>query len=189
MLLSNQTIKHYRRVCFMVTKNFKALISLCQDELNCREYATVYYGRIKAEWENLSNWMKLHNYIDFSESIGFQYCDETLNTHIFVDRLTRSEQILLRAVRMPTSYQKNSDFEFRTPHVERIFYGNTGNEMFLYLSYLRNIQHLSENTIRNKEHYLYEFFCYLEKHLLTLDNLSIEIIENFFKSMNYSLAS
>ena len=172
----------------MIT-NFKALVSLCEDELNSREYAAVHHGRIKAEWENLASWMKLHNYTNFSESIGFQYCDETLGTHIFADRLTHSERIKLRAVRMLTSYQKNGDFEFRAPRIERVFYGNTGNGMRLYLSYLRNAQHLYESTIRNKEQYLYEFFCYLERHLLTLDKLSIEVMEDFFSSSDYSLAS
>lgn len=172
----------------MVT-NVKILISLCEDELNSREYAAIYHGRIKEEWENIDNWMKSRNYTDFSESIGFRYCDETLDTHIFVDRLTHSEQIRLRAIRMLTSYQKDGDFEFRTPRIERNFYGHTGNEIRLYLSYLRNVRNLSENTIRNKEHYLYDFFCYLEKHSLTLDNLCIEVMEDFFCSMNYSLAS
>jgi len=172
----------------MVT-DFKTLISLCEAELNSREYAAVHHGRIKAEWENLTNWMELNNYTDFSESIGFQYCDETLGTHILVDRLTHSEKIRLRAVRMLTSYQKDGDFEFRTPRIERIFYGNTGMEINLYLSYLSNVQHLSQNTIKNKEKYLYEFFCYMEKHSLTLDDLSIEVMEDFFALMDYSLAS
>ena len=172
----------------MVT-DFETLISLCEDELNSREYAAIHHGKIKAEWESLTGWMKLHNRTEFSESIGFQYCDETLGAHILVDRLTHSEQIRLRAVRMLTSYQKEGDFEFRTPRLEKIFYGNTGDEMLLYLSYLRNVQNLAESTIRNKEQYLYEFFCYLEKHLLTLDNLSIEIMEDFFSSLGYSLAS
>ncbi len=172
----------------MVT-DFKALVSLCEDELSSREYAAIHLGRIKAEWENLSNWMKLHNYTIFSESIGFQYCDETLGTHILAEKLTNSERIRLRAVRMLTSYQKDGDFEFRTPQVERIFHGSTGMEISLYLSYLRNVEHLSERTIKNKEHYLYKFFCYLERCFLTLDNLCIDVIEDFFDSMDYSLAS
>lgn len=165
------------------------MVSLCEDELNSREYAAIHLGRIKAEWENLANWMKLHNYTIFSESIGFQYCDETLGNHILAERLTHSERIRLRAVRMLTSYQKDGDFEFRTPQVERIFHGSTGMEISLYLSYLRNVQHLSESTIRNKEQYLYEFFRYLEKRFLTLDNLCIDVMEDFFDSMDYSLAS
>jgi integrase/recombinase XerD len=151
--------------------------------------AAVHHSQIKTKWENLTKWMTLHNYKDFSESIGFQYCDETLGTHIFVIRLTHSEKIRLRAVRMLTSYQKDGDFEFRTPRIERIFYDDTGNDMCLYLSYLRNVQHLSESTLRNKEQYLYEFFCYLKKHSLTLDNLCVEVMEDFFGSMGYSLAS
>lgn len=172
----------------MVT-DFKTLVSLCEDELNSREYAAIHLGRINAEWENLANWMKLNNYMDFSESIGFQYCDETLGTHILAKKLPHNERIRLRAVRMLTSYQKDGDFEFRTPQVERIFHGSTGIEISLYLSYLRNVQHLSESTIRNKEQYLYEFFCYIEKHSLTLDNIGIEVMEDFFASMAYSLAS
>jgi site-specific recombinase XerD len=172
----------------MVT-DFKTLISLCEDELNNREYAAIHHGKIKAEWDNLAQWMESHYYTDFSEAIGFQYCDKTLGTHILVDRLTHKERIRLRAVRMLTSYQKDGDFEFRAPRVERIFYGQTGNDMSLYLSYLRNIQHLSESTLKNKEQYLYEFFNYLEKYPLTLDNLSIVIMENFFSSMDYTPAS
>ena len=172
----------------MVT-DFKTLVSLCEDELNSREYAAIHLGRIKEEWKNLANWMKLHNHTIFSESIGFQYCDETLGTHTLAKKLTLSKRIRLRAVRMLTSYQKDGDFEFRTPQVERIFHGSTGTEICLYLSYLRNVQHLSESTIRNKEQYLYEFFCYLESRSLTLDNLCIDAMEDFFDSMNYSLAS
>lgn len=171
----------------MVT-DFRTLLSLCEDELTSREYAAVHHGRIKAEWENLSKWLALHNYKDFSESIGFQYCDETFGTCLFVSSLTQKEKIGLRAVRMLTSYQKNGDFEFRTPQIERFFYGDTGNEIRQYLSYLRNVEHLSEATVRNKEKYLYDFFCHLEKHSLTLDDLCIEILENFFCSMDYSIA-
>lgn len=172
----------------MVT-NFKTLVSLCEDELNSREYAAVHLGRIKAEWENLTHWMELHDYTTFSESIGFQYCHETFGTHILVEKLAHNERIRLRAIRMLTSYQKDSDFEFRTPQVEKLFHGSTGMEMSLYLSYLRNVQHLSENTIKNKEHYLYQFFCYLGKHSLSLDDLCIETMAKFFNSMDYSLAS
>jgi hypothetical protein len=38
----------------------------------------VHHGKIKAEWERLTDWMVADNYKDFSEAIGFRYCDETL---------------------------------------------------------------------------------------------------------------
>lgn len=172
----------------MIT-DFKTLISVCEEELRNREYAVAYHGKIKAEWEKLTTWMKSHNYTGFSETIGFQYCDEVFGTHIIVDRLSRSEIARLRSIRMLTSYQKEGDFEFRTPKIEREFYGNIGNGISTYLSHIRNVQHLSESTIANKEQYLYEFFCYLMNRSLTLDNLSVEVMEDFFKSMKYSLAS
>ena len=172
----------------MIT-DLKTLISLCEEELCNREYALAHRRKIKAEWEKLTTWMKLHCYTDFSETIGLQYCDETFGTHIIVDRLSHVEIASLRAIRMLTSYQKDGDFEFRTPKIERIFYGNIGDSISTYLSYTRNVQHLSESTIANKEQYLYEFFCYLMNHSLTLNNLSIEVLEDFFSSMEYSLAS
>ena len=98
---------------------------------------------------------------------------------VLLDYYWQEEFVLLALEPMP----------FGTVSYIRIFYGDTGNEMCLYLSYLRNVQHLSESTIRNKEQYLYEFFCYLEKHSLTLNNLSVEFMEDFFRSMDYSLAS
>ena len=133
--------------------------------------------------------MEAHNYTEFSEVIGFQYCDETLGTHILTRRLIQSEKIRLRAVRMLTSYQKMEILNFELRKLKDPFYGNIGMEISLYLSYLRNVQLLSESTVRNKEQYLYQFFCYMEKHSLTLDNLSIEVIEDFFASMDYSLTS
>ncbi len=105
----------------MIT-DFIRLMSLCEDELNNREYAVIYQGKIKEEWENLTNWMKLHTHVEFSESIGFQYCDETLGTHILVDNLMQSEKIKLRAIRMLISYQKDGDFEFRAPRVDVDFH-------------------------------------------------------------------
>jgi site-specific recombinase XerD len=169
--------------------DFRTLVDLCEDELNKREYAAIHHGRIKAEWENLTIWMKLHNFTIFSESIGFQYCDEVLGTHILVEKRTNSDRIRLRAVRMLTSYQKDGDFEFRTPQVERLFHGSAGMEISLYLSHLRNVQHFSESTIKNKELYLYDFFRYLENCFLTMDNLCIDVMEDFYGSMDYSLAS
>ncbi|QNO13368.1 tyrosine-type recombinase/integrase [Alkalicella caledoniensis] len=172
----------------MIT-DFKTLITLCEDELNIRQYNASYQRSILAEWGNLTKWMTLNKFKDFTESIGFQYLDETLGTHISVKGLANGKKLRLRAVRMLSSYQKDGDFEFRTPRIERVFYGDIGNEMLLYLSYLRSEKNLSESTLKNKEQYLYDFFCYLEKKSLKLNNLSVETMEDFFSSMKYSLAS
>lgn len=172
----------------MVT-DFKKLVLLCEDELISREYASRHLQKIKDEWDKLGHWMKEHQFEEFSESIGFSYCNEVFGSHILTGDISKRQQERLRAVRMLISYQKLEDFEFRTPRVERIFSGAIGKAMELYLSYARNILNLSNETIRNKEHYLYEFHVFLNEHTLSLNDLSIDIIEDFFASMGYSLAS
>ncbi|UOF91953.1 tyrosine-type recombinase/integrase [Fodinisporobacter ferrooxydans] len=133
--------------------------------------------------------MAEHQYTDFSESTGFAYCDEAFGSHTLTDNISEKNRMKLRAIRMLISYQRDGDFEFRTPSVERIFHGEIGKTTELYLSYVRNILRLSDETIRNKEQYLYEFHTFLNGHALLLEDLNVDIVENFFASMGYSLAS
>lgn len=169
--------------------NFKKLVALCEDELISREYASMHYLKIKTEWGRLNQWMGDHQYTDFSESIGFAYCDEVFEDHILTDNISSKNQIGLRAVRMLISYQKDGDFEFRTPSVERIFSGDIGKIIELYFAYTRNILSLSNETLRNKKQYLYEFHSFLNERGLSLEDLNVDIVEGFFASMEYSLAS
>lgn len=99
--------------------------------------------------------MEEHQYTGFSEPIGFAYCDEVFGGHILTENISKKNQIRLRAVRMLISYQKDGDFEFRTPRVERIFSGDIGETIELYLLYIKNVLYLSSKTIRNKEQYGY----------------------------------
>lgn len=186
MIFINQILKGKFR--FMIT-NFKKLVHLCEDELTDREYAEYYHNKISYEWERLSQWMTDHGYSDFNKEVGYKYCDEIFGTHILNGLLKKSDKTRLRAIRMLISYQKDGDFEFRTPRVEHCFRGNTGKEMLHYFLHLRDTVQLSENTLNNKENYLYSFNIYLENHFLALDDLSISEIENFYKTQNYSLAS
>lgn len=169
--------------------NFKKLVALCEDELISREYASMHYLKIKAEWGRLNQWMEEHQYTDFSEPIGFAYCDEVFGDHILTENINSKNRIRLRAVRMLISYQKYGDFEFRTPSVERIFSGTIGEIIELYLSYTRNVLSLSNETLKNKKQYLYEFYVFLNERGLSLEDLNVDIVEGFFASMNYSLAS
>ncbi|MCM3363963.1 tyrosine-type recombinase/integrase [Niallia sp. Sow4_A1] len=169
--------------------DFKKLVSLCQDELISREYGGMHYLKIKTEWDRLQQWMKEHQHTDFSESIGFAYCDEVFGDHILTKIVNKKDRVRLRAVRMLISYQKDGDFEFRTPRVERIFDGEIGKIIESYLSYASNVLHLSDETIRNKKQYLYEFHMFLNGRSLVLEELNVDIVENFFKSMDYSPAS
>lgn len=160
--------------------DLKKLVALCEDELISREYASMHYHRIKTEWDRLCQWMEEHQYTDFSEPIGFAYCDEVFGDHILTENISKKNQIRLRAVRMLISYQKDGDFEFRTPKIERIFSGGIGETMGSYLLYTRNVLSLSNKTIRNKEQYLHEFHGFLNERGLSLDDLNVDIVDGIF---------
>lgn len=172
----------------MVT-NFEELVLLCDEELRHREYESNYYVRITEQWNALRVWMKNKGYTEFSEVIGNAYCDEIFGTHLMPRRAPARFREKLRAVRMLISYQKNGDFEFRCPSVEYVFTGIVGETSLLYLDYCRTELFLAEKTIENKRLYLYNFCNYLNINRLSFDDLSIEVTENFFSSMNYTLAS
>lgn len=88
---------------------------------------------------------------------------------------------------MLISYQKNGDFEFQSPRVERIFSGETGNLITQFIQHERAIGR-SEKTIEFREIYLRAFNLYLQRFDLSFNDLSVDCIEAFFKSMNYELA-
>ena len=88
---------------------------------------------------------------------------------------------------MLISYQKNGDFEFQSPRVERIFSGETGNLITQFIQHERAIGR-SEKTIESREIYLRAFNLYLQRFDLSFNDLSVDCIEAFFKSMNYELA-
>lgn len=172
----------------MVT-DFEELVSLCDAELQHREYLSDYYGRIKNNWEILRAWLKTQGLTEFNEAVGNRFCDETYGTHLMPRRSPASFREKLRSVRMLISYQKNGDFEFRCPRVEYIFEGDIGAEALKYLEHCRKDLVLAQNTIENKRLYLYHFCRYLNSRSLCMDDLSVEKTEDFFQSMNYTLAS
>lgn len=172
----------------MVT-DFEELVTLCDEELRHREYESNYYFRIKEQWDCLRGWLTEKNLTEFNEEIGNLYCDERLGTHLMPRRSPASFREKLRAVRMLISYQKNGDFEFRCPSAEYIFSGIAGETALMYLDYCKNVLVLAEKTIENKRLYLYNFCNYLNIKELGFDDLTIEHTENFFATMNYTLAS
>jgi len=166
--------------------NFKQLVELCNSELIDRGYG----GRRKAimtGWDHLSQWMCMHRLEEFSEEIGYRFCDEKLGGHLLMKEMNQQNRILLRSVRMLISYQKTGDFEFRSPKVEKSFLGESGKPFASYLSYAKNVLRLSAPTLINKELYLYAFYNYLDGRALTLDNLDISVVEEFFNAMGYAL--
>ena len=101
--------------------------------------------------------------------------------------MTPRQKLRLRACRMLISYQKNGNFEFQSPRVERIFSGETGNLITQFIQHECAIGR-SEKTIESREIYLRAFNLYLQRFDLSFNDLSVDCIEAFFKSMNYELA-
>ena len=172
----------------MVT-DFEQLVSLCDEELRMREYENKYYNRIQSNWDNLRLWMKKNNLTDFSEEVGNLYCDETLGTHLMPCRPPRLFREKIRSVRMLISYQKGGDFEFRSPGVEYAFHGKFGSDAKSYMLYCEQELSLSAATLDNKRLYLFSFSQFLERKVQYYEELSIELIEEYFKAMDFSLAS
>lgn len=172
-----------------MVKNFEALVSLCDEELRHREYLGFYYARLISCWEKIQTWLAEQNLTEFSEEVGNKYLEEIYGTHLLPLKSSVEIREVFRAVRMLISYQKYGGFEFRSPSVEYTFDGTIGKLAFNYLEFCRMELGNAKKTLDNKRLYLYDFSKYMDDATMTFTDLSIEIIEEFFKYKNYSLAS
>jgi len=171
-----------------MAKELEHLIQLCEQELSNRGYGFTRHRRISESWGELLQWVREKGYNSFNADIGYQYCDEVFGASI-ISSISKDDQVRLRAIRMLISYQKDGDFEFRTPSVSRTFNGQTGKTMEDYLHYLRTIVSLDENTISNKRYYLLSLNAYLENRRIALEDVDVDTFINFYAYQNYSLAS
>mgnify|MGYP000874270894 CR=1 FL=1 len=169
-------------------QNVRLLIELCSQELDYRGYSAKRKESFHAAWEGLANWMKWQNRTDFNEALGVQYCKEVFGSHVLCG-IQKENQVSLRAIRLLISFQKDGDFEFRTPRIERKFIGESGTLMSAYLDYLSRTVNLTENTISNKRRYLLAFNSYLEYHSLNMDDTDFDLIDGFYECQSYSLPS
>lgn len=176
-----------RRICLMIT-DLQQLIEACRHEIHDREYTGQHAALINKEWEAVDQWFKEKNISDFNTSLGYQYCDEMIGSHIIVAGMTFKQKIRLRAVRMLISYQKDGDFEFRTPRIERTFVGETGEKILLFFQHERTLGR-SEKTLECREIYLYPFNQYLLQKGLSFDEMSVDTLEDFFRFMGYELSN
>lgn len=172
----------------MIT-DIKQLISLCRTELDIRDYSEDYKTRISRTWDSLGQWMEQHKISSFCESVGNDFCDANIGTHLSNESLKKSQRVYLRATRMIISYQKEGGIENRAPRIEHIYYGVQGEWIQQYLVYLQDIKYLRPSTILQKGKYLYEFYLFLENNGFGIENINFEIIEQFHQSQTYALPS
>lgn len=171
----------------MIT-DLELLIEASKQELHDREYHAHLANKIATEWEAIYKWFQQHEFTEFNQDVGYQYCDEVIGSHIIVEGMSATQKRQLRAARMLISYQENGDFEFRSPRIERTFPNETGRLMMEFFQDERALGR-SERTISNRELYLYFFNAYLIREGLGFNDLSVDIIEDFFTSMGYELSS
>ncbi len=171
----------------MIT-DLEQLIDACKQELHDREYHAHHADALAKEWDIVRQWFARQEAVEFNQASAYQYCDDEIGSHIIVDGMTSKQKKRLRAVRMLVSYQQHGDFEFRSPRVERTYPGETGQLILQFFQYERAIGR-SEKTIECREVALYSFNQYLTGHSLGFDNVGIDVVEDFFQIMDYSLSA
>lgn len=171
----------------MIT-DLKTLIDTCKQELHDREYHAHHANVLIKEWDAVLQWFSHRGISEFGQDIGYHYCDEEIGSHIITPGMSLRQKKRLRAVRMLLSYQQGGDFEFRTPRVERIYAGETGQLILQFLQHERTIGR-SERTIEGRETALYRFNHYLTSRGLGFADLDIDAVEDFFRTMGYSLSA
>lgn len=164
----------------MIT-DVKILIELCSNELNDRGYKKHYADFYKNHWNELVDWMKSKEISVFSEEIANRYLEETIGTHLLKNGMARKDIRHLRAIRMLISYQKEGDFEFRSPRSEYIFRSEIKKQILDYLDYARTVLKRADTTVFSYEFSLYKFDRFLSEKNLTLFSLGVDDLEKYFK--------
>ena len=75
----------------MIT-DLKLLIETCRNEMHDREYTGHRADMINKEWISVFQWFSEKGISEFTTSLGYQYCDEIIGSHIIVDGMTVSAQ-------------------------------------------------------------------------------------------------
>ena len=75
----------------METTDIVQLISLCKVELDARDYGINYKTRISRAWNSLVEWMTDWRIPDFIESVGNEFCNEKIGTHVSTKDLKKSQ--------------------------------------------------------------------------------------------------
>ena len=157
------------------------LIRLCLNELVDRQYKPDYVRLLTEHWESLSQWMEVNSLTVFSAMVADRYCDLFIGSHILTDGMDLKAKRHLRAVRMLVSYQKDGEFEFRSPRREFDFSGKTGSLMLEFFDYAGDELHRAASTVYSYQFALDRLNSYLERRNLSLDDITTDVIECFLK--------
>jgi site-specific recombinase XerD len=126
---------------------------------------------------------------DFLESVGNEFCDAKIGTHLSKKDLKKSQRVYLRATRMLISYQKYGCIEDRAPRIEHFYVGTQGKWITQYLDYLQDTKRLRPATIRSAENYLYMFYVFMRDNCCDVEGVNFDLIEQFHQSQSYAPTS
>lgn len=172
----------------MIT-NVNQLIELCTAELYDRQYRASHLDQIKAHWKKFSDWMENQQFNLFSEELAKQYCDQMIGTHLLVPNMSLQDKILLRSIRLLISYQKDGEFEFRSPRVEYKFEGKTGRMMRSFLDYAATTLNRSSATLGTYRITLYRFLVFMETKGIEIDDITVDVVQEFLNTFCKTISS
>ena len=130
----------------MIT-DFKELVNACKQEVEERQYNSVYLSRLQAGWDRIQTWMDVQGLTEYSRDVGIRFCSEELGGYLSSKDMNEADRSTLRAARMLFSYQEDGDFELRAPRIEHILSGQVGEAANHYLESRKN--DLSNASLRS----------------------------------------
>ncbi|MDY6281076.1 MAG: site-specific integrase [Roseburia faecis] len=163
------------------------LIRVCLEELVDRQYKPDYIRLLTEHWNTLSQWMEANSLTVFSSTTAERYCDLHIGSHILTDGMGLKAKQHLRAIRMLVSYQKDGEFEFRSPRREFCFSGQTGGLMLEFFDYAADELHRAASTVYSYQFTLDMLNRYLERRNLSVNDISADDIECFLKESSSTI--
>lgn len=165
------------------------LILKCTAELEDREYRNDYSKKLQEHWHAFTVWMTDNSIDEFDENAADAYCDLKIGTHLVCPEMGLQDRILLRAIRMLVSFQKNGEFEFRSPAREYLFTGETGALMETFLHYAQDELLRSDATISTYTTVLCKFNDFLIRNNCSLEAVTVDVMESFFLDVCKTVSS
>ena len=172
----------------MKTIKLDDLLMQVQRCLEERDYSSSYIQNAISEWAKLKSWCSRKDRRHFSSEICYRYLDETYGFHILpkgvTDQTTRAH---LRYIRILSSYLETGEFEFRTEKKEYLFSEEMERLVTPFINYCYEELANKEPTVQNKLYRLCQFSHFLEDREITLDNLSVELVDEYINSLEICL--
>lgn len=160
-------------------------VKRCLEE---RDYSSSYIQNAIKDWEKLKSWCSRKDRRHFSSEVCYRYLDETYGFHILPKGVTEpTTRAHLRFIRILSSYLETGEFEFRTEKKEYIFSEEMECLVRPFINHCYEELANKESTVQNKLYRLCQFSHFLEDRELTLDDLSVELVDEYINSLEICL--